>query len=103
VGGRGTEAFPSVDPARTAPAMSRVLSSSARPLPLPGWNRPGRAVPAGHWIPYVAVDNPAVAVSQAVDLGGAVIRDKVTGPAGSSVIVADPGGALIALFTPAAG
>jgi predicted enzyme related to lactoylglutathione lyase len=49
------------------------------------------------------VDNLAVAVSQAVELGGTVIRDKVTGPAGNSVIVADPGGALIALFTPAAG
>ena len=60
-------------------------------------------MPAGHWIPYVAVDNLAVAVSQAADLGGTVIRDKVTGPAGNSVIVADPGGALIALFTPAAG
>jgi len=36
-------------------------------------------------------------------LGGSVIRDKLTGPAGNSVIVADPGGALIALFTPAAG
>lgn len=64
---------------------------------------PAGAVPAGHWIPYVAVDNLAVAVSKAVDLGGTVIRDKVTGPAGNSVIVADPGGALIALFTPAAG
>jgi len=37
------------------------------------------------------------------DLGGTVIRDKLTGPAGNSVIVADPGGALLALFTPAAG
>jgi uncharacterized protein len=64
---------------------------------------PAGAVPAGNWIPYVAVDNLAVAVSKAVDLGGTVIRDTVTGPAGSSVIVADPGGALIALFTPAAG
>jgi predicted enzyme related to lactoylglutathione lyase len=64
---------------------------------------PAGAVPAGHWIPYVAVDNLAVAVSKAVGLGGTVIRDKVAGPAGNSVIVADPGGALIALFTPAAG
>jgi len=64
---------------------------------------PVGALPAGRWIPYVAVDNLAVAVSKAVDLDGTVIRDKVTGPAGTSVIVADPGGALIALFTPAAG
>jgi uncharacterized protein len=64
---------------------------------------PAGAVPAGHWIPCVAVDNLAAAASKAVDLGGTVIRDEVTGPAGNSVIVADPGGALSALFTPAAG
>ena len=64
---------------------------------------PAGAVPPGHRVPYVAVDNLAVAVSKAVDLGGTVIRDTVTGPAGSSVIVADPGGGPIALFTPAAG
>ena len=64
---------------------------------------PAGAAPAGHWIPYVAVESLAATVSKAVDLGGSVIRDKLTGPAGNSVIVADPGGALIALFTPAAG
>ena len=64
---------------------------------------PAGAAPAGHWIPYVAVDSLAATVSKAVDLGGSVIRDKLTSPAGNSVIVADPGGALIALFTPAAG
>jgi len=64
---------------------------------------PAGVASAGRWIPYVAVDNLAAAVSKAVDLGGTVIRDKVTGTAGNSVIVADPGGALIALFTPAAG
>jgi predicted enzyme related to lactoylglutathione lyase len=42
------------------------------------------------------------AVTKAVDLGGTVIRDKMTGPAGTSVIVADPGGVLVALFAPAA-
>ena len=69
------------------------------------WARsvPEGALPTGRWIPYVAVDSLAVAVGKAVDLGGTVIRDKVTGPAGNSVIVAGPGGALIALFTPAAG
>jgi len=46
---------------------------------------------------------PYAAANKAVDLGGTVIRDKMTGPAGKSVIVADPGGALVALFTPAAG
>ena len=64
---------------------------------------PAGAVPAGRWVPYVTVDNLDAAVNKAVDLGGTVVRDKVTGPAGRSVIVADPGGALVALFTPAAG
>src|SRR6516162_6698450 len=49
---------------------------------------PAGAAPAGHWIPYVAVDSLAATVSKAVDLGGSVIRDKLTGPAGNSVIVA---------------
>src|SRR5262249_51223799 len=35
VGGRGREAFPSVDPARTATATSKASSSSARPFPPP--------------------------------------------------------------------
>lgn len=64
---------------------------------------PAGAVPAGRWIPYVAVDDLGAGVTRAVDLGGTVIRDKMAVPAGTSVIVADPGGALIALFTPAAG
>jgi len=60
-------------------------------------------MPPGRWVPYVTVDNLDAAVNKAVDLGGTVVRDKVSGPAGRSVIVADPGGALVALFTPAAG
>jgi uncharacterized protein len=64
---------------------------------------PAEPVLAGRWVPYVAVDDLGAAVTKAVDLGGSVIRDRVTGPAGTSVIVADPGGALVALFTPAAG
>jgi predicted enzyme related to lactoylglutathione lyase len=51
----------------------------------------------------VPVDGLDAAVTKAVELGGTVIRDKVTGPAGTSVIISDPGGALVALFAPAAG
>lgn len=40
---------------------------------------------------------------KAVELGATVVQDKATGPAGTAVTVADPGGALVALFTPAAG
>jgi uncharacterized protein len=58
---------------------------------------------AGRWIPYVAVDDLDAAVKQATDLGGSVIRDKTIGPGGTSVLVADPGGAAIALFTPSPG
>lgn len=64
---------------------------------------PGGEVPAGRWVPYVAVADLDAAVKIAVELGGTVIRDKTAGPAGTSVTVSDPGGTLIALFTPAAG
>src|SRR5919112_1652706 len=52
---------------------------------------PGGAVPAGRWVPYVVVDDLDAAAKQALDLGGRVVRDKTTGPAGTSVVVADPG------------
>jgi predicted enzyme related to lactoylglutathione lyase len=63
----------------------------------------GGALPAGRWVPYVPVDDLDGAVTKAVELGGTVVRDKVTGPAGTSVTVSDPGGGLVALFAPAAG
>jgi hypothetical protein len=62
---------------------------------------PAGAVPAGQWVPYVVVDDLDAAAKQAVALGGSVVKEKTAGPAGTSVTVADPGGALIALFTPA--
>jgi predicted enzyme related to lactoylglutathione lyase len=58
---------------------------------------------AGRWIPYVMVDDPDAAAERALALGGSVVREKTTGPAGAAVLVADPGGAIIALFTPSAG
>jgi uncharacterized protein len=61
----------------------------------------GEAAPAGRWVPYVVVDDLDAAVKQAVALGGRVVRDRTTGPAGTSVLVADPGDALVALFVPA--
>jgi predicted enzyme related to lactoylglutathione lyase len=57
--------------------------------------------PAGRWVPYVVVDDLDTTAEQAVALGGRVVRDKTTGPAGTSVLVADPGDALIGLFVPA--
>ena len=49
------------------------------------------------------VDDLDVAAKQAVALGGGVVRDKTVGPTGTSIVVTDPGGAAVALFTPAAG
>jgi predicted enzyme related to lactoylglutathione lyase len=62
---------------------------------------PAEQVVAGRWIPYVVVDDLDAAAKQAVALGGTVVRDRATGPAGTAVLVADPGGAVVALFTPA--
>jgi uncharacterized protein len=62
---------------------------------------PGGMVPAGRWVPYVVVDVLDAAAEQAVSLGGRVVRDTTAGPAGTSVVVADPGDGLVALFRPA--
>jgi hypothetical protein len=63
---------------------------------------PADAASAGRWIPYV-VDDLDAAAKQAIALGGSIVRDKTVGPAGNSIVVTDPAGAPVALFTPAAG
>lgn len=57
---------------------------------------PGR----GQWLPSVVVDDLEKATEQAVSLGATVVRDASGGPAGTSVTIADPGGAQLALFKP---
>jgi predicted enzyme related to lactoylglutathione lyase len=64
---------------------------------------PTDAVSAGRWIPYVVVDDPDAAAKQAIALGGSIVRGTTVGPAGTSIVVTDPAGAPVALFTPAAG
>jgi predicted enzyme related to lactoylglutathione lyase len=64
--------------------------------------RPAEAGTAGRWIHYVMVDDVDTAAKQAVDGGGSVVRGKATGPADTSVLVTDPAGAVVALFTPTA-
>jgi hypothetical protein len=54
------------------------------------------------WEPYVPVANFDAAVEHGVALGGRVPRTKQEGPACSSVLVADPAGAVMALFVAAA-
>jgi hypothetical protein len=63
---------------------------------LPG--EPGRS---GRWVPYVPVADLDAVAKQATALGGTVVREKSVGPAGASVLIADPGGAVVALFAPA--
>jgi predicted enzyme related to lactoylglutathione lyase len=65
------------------------------------WAGVVRADGPGRWVPYVPVDDLDVAAERAVALGGRVVQAKQDGPAGSSVLVADPGGAVVALFVPA--
>ena len=48
----------------------------------------------------VVVDDLGKATEQAVSLGATVVREASAGPAGTSVTIADPGGAQLALFTP---
>jgi predicted enzyme related to lactoylglutathione lyase len=64
--------------------------------------RPAVARGAGGWVPYVVVDDLDTAAERAVALGGRVVQPRTEGPAGTSVLVADPGGgAVVALFVPA--
>ncbi len=55
---------------------------------------------AGHWLPYVVVDDLDQATKRAVSLGATVVSQASDGPAGTSVTIADPGGAELALFKP---
>ena len=57
----------------------------------------------GGWLPYVMVQDLDEAAKRAVSLGASVIAGAADGPAGTSVTIADPGGARLALFKPHAG
>jgi predicted enzyme related to lactoylglutathione lyase len=45
---------------------------------------------AGHWVPYVKVDDLEQATASATSLGGTVVADATDGPAGTAVLIADP-------------
>jgi hypothetical protein len=53
------------------------------------------------WIPYAPVTDLGAAVERAVQLGAAVVRQRVDLPQGSVAVVTDPGGATVALWEPA--
>jgi uncharacterized protein len=57
----------------------------------------------GGWLPYVMVEDLDEAAKRAVSLGVTVIAGATDGPAGTSVTIADPGGARLPLFKPHAG
>ena len=57
-------------------------------------------VTTGRWVPYVHVDDLEGAVAKAIAAGGTVALPKTAGPAGHAVTIADPAGALIALWVP---
>ena len=57
-------------------------------------------VTTGRWVPYVHVAELDTAVQAAVAAGGTVVLPKTAGPAGDAVTIADPAGALIALWVP---
>jgi uncharacterized protein len=87
-----------------------TIGPDTNPGPYNGWITDGEqpwasvieasAATAGRWIPYVQVDDLDVAVDRATSLGATVVAGKTDGPAGTAVTIADPGGSLVALWTP---
>ena len=72
-----------------------------------GAGRPWAAIgPDGEgsrgWLPYVQVLDVDRATERALELGATVLRDRIRGPAGDYTTIADPTGAAIALWQPAA-
>jgi predicted enzyme related to lactoylglutathione lyase len=53
---------------------------------------------APQWIPYVPVGDVDEAVARAVALGATLLRPRVDLPPGSIAVIADPGGAAVALW-----
>jgi predicted enzyme related to lactoylglutathione lyase len=58
--------------------------------------RPSRA-----WVPYVVVEDVSKTRDDATSLGAKVVQDVTEGPGGTSVLLEDPTGALLAVFVPA--
>jgi predicted enzyme related to lactoylglutathione lyase len=69
-----------------------------------GENGPWAAITDGGagWVPYVQVDDVDQATARAQELGATVLQGRREGPAGTFTTIADPAGAAIALWQPAA-
>jgi uncharacterized protein len=50
------------------------------------------------WVPYLPVDDVDDARERSISLGATVVRERIDLPAGSVVVIADPGGATVALW-----
>lgn len=93
-----------------AKLLGWTIAPDANPGPYNGWitegDRPWASVieageaTAGRWIPYVQVDDLETAVATATALGATVVAEATDGPAGTAVTIADPSGALVALWVP---
>jgi predicted enzyme related to lactoylglutathione lyase len=93
-----------------ATLLGWTIGPDTNPGPYNGWimdgDQPWASVieageaTAARWVPYVQVDDLDTAVDKAVSLGATIVADKADGPAGTAVTIADPGGALVALWTP---
>jgi predicted enzyme related to lactoylglutathione lyase len=51
-----------------------------------------------HWIPFFAADNVDQQAARAAELGARVLVPPVTVPRGRAAVIADPQGAVLALF-----
>jgi uncharacterized protein len=87
-----------------------TIGPDANPGPYVGWitdgDQPWASIieasdaTAGRWVPYIQVDHLDTAVDKAISLGATVVAGRTDGPAGTAVTIADPCGALVALWIP---
>ncbi len=78
------------------PGMT-MLAQGAQP-PFAGVGAGAGEKGSAGWIPYVEVPDVDAATDKARSLGARVLEEKTRGPAGEFAIVADPGGAAVALW-----
>ena len=79
--------------------MSPMIVGADGPWALIG----GPMLPGGpQWLPYIRVEDVDAATARAEELGATVVHERSEGPAGSVTAIADPTGAAVALWQPAA-
>jgi predicted enzyme related to lactoylglutathione lyase len=76
------------------PGGMAMLAGESGPFASLGTTQRGSA----GWVPYVEVEDVDAATERAVTLGATILESKRRGPAGEFSVVADPGGAAVALW-----